>query len=74
MNLIELIFLYYLFLGVYIFFLFHDEIFISSILYLLHKPDSEFYDDTYEPHHEKTCLWGFDQLRLKPACSATEAS
>ena len=28
----------------------------------------------YEPRHEKTCLRGLRQLRLKPACSATEAS
>ena len=27
-----------------------------------------------ESHHEKTCLWVCDQVRLKPACSATEAS
>ena len=27
-----------------------------------------------EPCHEKTCLRVFDQVRLKPACSATEAS
>ena len=28
-----------------------------------------------EPHHVKTCLRGFfDQVRYKPACSATEAS
>ena len=26
-----------------------------------------------EPDHEKTCLWGLDQVRLKSACSATEA-
>ena len=29
---------------------------------------------TYEPRHEKTCPGIFDQVRLKPACSATEAS
>ena len=28
----------------------------------------------YEPHHEKTCLRVCDQVRLKPACSATETS
>ena len=27
-----------------------------------------------EPHHEKTCLWGCNQLSLKIACSATETS
>ena len=29
---------------------------------------------TNEPHHEKTCLLGLDQLRFKPACSVTETS
>ena len=28
----------------------------------------------YEPRHEKTCPRGWDQVRLKLACSATEAS
>ena len=32
-----------------------------------------FYHDS-EQHHDKTCLWGCDQVRLKPACSATQAS
>ena len=29
---------------------------------------------TNEPHHEKTCLQGLWQLRLKPACSADETA
>ena len=29
---------------------------------------------SFEPCHEKTCLRGFDQVRLKPYWSATEAS
>ena len=28
----------------------------------------------FEPRHEKTCLQVCDQVRLKPACSATETS
>ena len=31
-------------------------------------------EETMEPCREKTCLRGFDQVRLKPVCSATEAS
>ena len=27
-----------------------------------------------EPRHEKTCLRGFDKVRLNPAYAATEAS
>ena len=26
---------------------------------------------TVGPHCEKPCLWGFREVRLKPACSAT---
>ena len=35
-------------------------------------PLIKFYDEVYEPRHEKTCLCGLDQVRLKSACSATE--
>ena len=28
----------------------------------------------FKPRREKTCLRGFRQVRLKPTCSATEAS
>ena len=26
----------------------------------------------FEPHHKKTCLQGFNQVWLKPGCTATE--
>ena len=29
---------------------------------------------SFEPNHEKTCLRGCNWVRLKRACSATEAS
>ena len=29
------------------------------------------YELLYEPHHEKTCLWGFRPERHKPGCAAS---